>query len=106
MKVEAAGANKYAFDVGGGTPETIVADGTDQPGGSRSRLLQPPQHPEAGPAFVFLGARNHLAEAAPAFAVFKGWVPRMRVEGDLPNATASAIQDEEELGAGSILPAL
>ena len=32
MKVEAAGTNRYAFDFGGGTPETIVADGTDQPG--------------------------------------------------------------------------
>ncbi|HKW33599.1 MAG TPA: hypothetical protein VJN92_11385 [Candidatus Acidoferrum sp.] len=32
MKVESAGANKYAFDFGGGTAETIVADGTDQPG--------------------------------------------------------------------------
>ena len=32
MKVEAVGANKYAFDFGGGKPETIVTDGTDQPG--------------------------------------------------------------------------
>jgi len=32
MKVEAVGANKYAFDFGGGIPETVVADGTDQPG--------------------------------------------------------------------------
>ena len=32
MKVESAGANKYAFDFGAGTTETIVADGTDQPG--------------------------------------------------------------------------
>ena len=32
MKVKAAGANSYAFDFGGGNPETIVADGTDQPG--------------------------------------------------------------------------
>jgi len=32
MKVKAAGANTYAFDFGGGNPETIVADGTDQPG--------------------------------------------------------------------------
>jgi hypothetical protein len=31
MKVEAIGANKYAFDFGGGA-ENIVADGTDQPG--------------------------------------------------------------------------
>ena len=32
MKVKAAGANRYAFDFGAGNPETIVADGTDQPG--------------------------------------------------------------------------
>lgn len=32
MKVESAGGNKYAFDFGSGKPETIVADGTDQPG--------------------------------------------------------------------------
>src|SRR5215472_5892681 len=31
MKVEAAGPNKYALDFGGGV-ETVVADGTDQPG--------------------------------------------------------------------------
>jgi hypothetical protein len=31
MKVESKGGNKYAFDFGGGA-ETIVADGTDQPG--------------------------------------------------------------------------
>lgn len=32
MKVESAGANKYVFDFVGGSPETIVVDGTDQPG--------------------------------------------------------------------------
>jgi len=32
MKVTVAGTNKYAFDFGSGEPETIVADGTDQPG--------------------------------------------------------------------------
>jgi hypothetical protein len=32
MKVTAAGPNRYAFDFGAGNPETIVADGTDQPG--------------------------------------------------------------------------
>jgi hypothetical protein len=32
MKVEALGANKYALDLGGGFNETVVADGTDQPG--------------------------------------------------------------------------
>lgn len=32
MKVKSLGANKYAFDLGGGSTENIVADGTDQPG--------------------------------------------------------------------------
>jgi hypothetical protein len=32
MVVEAAGPNKYRFRFEGGPPETIVADGTDQPG--------------------------------------------------------------------------
>jgi hypothetical protein len=32
MKVTSLGGNKYAFDFGGGSPETIVVDGTDQPG--------------------------------------------------------------------------
>ena len=32
MKVESVADNKYAFDFGGGSPETIAADGTDQPG--------------------------------------------------------------------------
>ncbi len=31
MKVERVSGNKYAFDFGSGHPETIVADGTDQP---------------------------------------------------------------------------
>jgi len=31
MKVQSKGGNKYAFDFGGGA-ETIVVDGTDQPG--------------------------------------------------------------------------
>jgi len=32
MKVERAGTNRYVFDFVGGSPETIVVDGTDQPG--------------------------------------------------------------------------
>ena len=32
MKVERISGNKYAFDFGSGDPETVVADGTDQPG--------------------------------------------------------------------------
>jgi hypothetical protein len=32
MRVEALGPNKYAFNFEGGPQETIVADGTDQPG--------------------------------------------------------------------------
>jgi hypothetical protein len=32
MKVASAGPNRYAFDFGGGDAETILVDGTDQPG--------------------------------------------------------------------------
>ena len=32
MKVESVAVNKYAFDFGGGSAETIATDGTDQPG--------------------------------------------------------------------------
>jgi hypothetical protein len=32
MKIEAAGTNRYTFDFGGGATETIVVDGTEQPG--------------------------------------------------------------------------
>jgi hypothetical protein len=32
MKVTKVGQDKYVFDFGGGQPETIVVDGTDQPG--------------------------------------------------------------------------
>jgi hypothetical protein len=38
FKVESKGANTYAFDFGGGA-ETIVADGSDQPGGYGGTLL-------------------------------------------------------------------
>lgn len=34
MKVTNLAGNKYSFDFGGGSPETIVAEGTDQPGNS------------------------------------------------------------------------
>jgi hypothetical protein len=44
MKVTAAGANRYAFDFGGG-PEFIVIDGTDQPGLDGSTLAVTPQAP-------------------------------------------------------------
>ena len=45
MKVESKGGNKYAFDFGGGV-ETIVADGTFQPGLDGTRLN--PKHPTLG----------------------------------------------------------
>jgi hypothetical protein len=38
MKVESKGSNKYSFDFGGGA-ETIVVDGSDQPGGYGGTLL-------------------------------------------------------------------
>jgi hypothetical protein len=38
MKVERLSGNKYAFDFDSGDPETVVADGTDQPANSASTL--------------------------------------------------------------------
>ena len=38
MKVQSDGGNKYTFDFGGG-PETIIADGSEQPGGYGGTLL-------------------------------------------------------------------
>lgn len=38
MKVAKVGQSKYAFDFGGGNPETVVVDGTDQPGFDGSTL--------------------------------------------------------------------
>jgi hypothetical protein len=38
MKVTKLGQDKYAFDFGGGQPETIVVDGTDQPGFANTTL--------------------------------------------------------------------
>ena len=38
MKVTSLGGNKYSFDFGVGSPETIVADGTDQPGSSGTTM--------------------------------------------------------------------
>ena len=46
MKVENLGASKYVFDVGAG-PETIVVDGTDQPGYSGTLLSVAPESPHA-----------------------------------------------------------
>lgn len=47
MKVNSVGANKYAFDFGGGTPETIVIDGTDQPANGDSTLAVTAVAPDA-----------------------------------------------------------
>lgn len=38
MKVTKVGQNRYSFDFGGGNPETVVVDGTDQPGFDGSTL--------------------------------------------------------------------
>jgi len=38
MKITSLGGNKYSFDFGGGSPETIVADGTDQQGNSGTTM--------------------------------------------------------------------
>ena len=48
MKVESLGANKYAFDLGGnGNVETIVVDGTDQPGQNGTILSVTVEGPNA-----------------------------------------------------------
>ena len=45
MKVQSQGANKYAFDFGGGA-ETIVVDGSDQPGCCGTQLSVKPEAPD------------------------------------------------------------
>jgi hypothetical protein len=47
MKVTSVGANKYAFDFGGGRSETIVVDGTDQPGIFGTTLAVSSEGPDA-----------------------------------------------------------
>ena len=48
MKVESLGANKYAFDLdGSGNIETIVLDGTDQPGRNETTLSVTIEGPNA-----------------------------------------------------------
>jgi len=48
MKVESLGANKYAFDLAGnGRVETIVVDGTDQPGQTGTTLSVAVEGPNA-----------------------------------------------------------
>lgn len=48
MKVESLGANKYALDLAGnGNVETIVADGTDQPGQNGTTVSVTIEGPEA-----------------------------------------------------------
>jgi hypothetical protein len=45
MKVKAVGPNKYDFNLGGDTIETIVVDGTDQPGAYDTTLAVSPEAP-------------------------------------------------------------
>jgi len=45
MKIEAAGPNRYVFDFGGGGTETIVVDGTEQPGHSGTTVSVTPVEP-------------------------------------------------------------
>lgn len=47
MKVESSGGNKYAFDFVGGKPESIAADGTDQPGLGGTTLSVTVEGPDA-----------------------------------------------------------
>jgi hypothetical protein len=48
MTIQAAGDNKYAFTFGGtGQPETVTADGTDQPGSSGTVLSVSIEEPRA-----------------------------------------------------------
>jgi hypothetical protein len=47
MKVASVGGNKYAFDFGGGSSETIVLDGTDQPGIFGTTLAVSSEGPDA-----------------------------------------------------------
>src|SRR5262249_27373797 len=47
MKVESVANDKYAFDFGGGSAETIVPDGTDQPGLAGTTLSITIQGPDA-----------------------------------------------------------
>jgi hypothetical protein len=47
MKVASVGANKYAFDFGGGSSETIVVNGTDQPGIFGTTLAVSSEGPDA-----------------------------------------------------------
>lgn len=46
MKVESAGGNKYTFDFGAG-PETVAADGSDQPGYGGTTLAVTLEGPDA-----------------------------------------------------------
>jgi hypothetical protein len=46
MKVHSKGDNKYAFDFGGG-PETIVVDGSDQPGNGGTLLSVMAEAPDS-----------------------------------------------------------
>jgi hypothetical protein len=45
MKIEAAGPNRYVFDFGSGGTETIVVDGTEQPGNPGTTLSVTPVEP-------------------------------------------------------------
>jgi len=47
MKVERLGSDKYTFDFGASNPETIVIDGTEQPGVSGTTLAVSVERPDA-----------------------------------------------------------
>lgn len=47
MKVASLGANQYSFDFGGGKPEAIMVDGTDQPAGYGTTLSVTVEGPDA-----------------------------------------------------------
>jgi hypothetical protein len=60
MKVEAVGANKYALDFGGGNPEIVVADGTDQPGNSGTTVSITVEGPDTWKVVRKKGGRTLL----------------------------------------------
>jgi hypothetical protein len=66
MKVEAAGANRYKITFAPGAVDTIVADGSDQPGLSGTTLSITVKRPTTGRLF----ARKTAADYSPRIGRF------------------------------------
>jgi hypothetical protein len=107
MKIEAADPNRYPFDFGGGGTETIVVDGTEQPGRSGTTLsvtlVEPNTWKLVRKKDGYTVMQDHRHATDHAFSRPE-YVDDDRPAGGSQQAGHIGVQSGIEEGAGDVLP--